>query len=208
MINSKSLNNINHFDFINSFPNEKLSLTKTLEGFFIVNTSNNEKVGPFTEIEITEIVNNLTFQVKGWPNIISEGLLVDNSNITLISENEAGVIETIEGTVTATHIDGASRTLISGDTIYQGEIINTEEDASIHISFFDGSDLSLGEAVIPTPYKDIPIMGDKITFGNLDVSFIVDEHLENYVSIHNWLIGIGFPKDKQNSLLKLGDTLL
>ena len=145
MINSKSLNNINHFDFINSFPNEKLSLTKTLEGFFIVNTSDNEKVGPFTEIEITEIVNNLTFQVKGWPNIISEGLLVDNSNITLISENEAGVIETIEGTVTATHIDGASRTLISGDTIYQGEIINTEEDASINISFFDGSDLSLGE---------------------------------------------------------------
>ena len=57
-------------------------------------------------------------------------------------------------------------------------------------------DLSLGEAVIPTPYKDIPIMGDKITFGNLDVSFIVDEHLENYVSIHNWLIGIGFPKNR------------
>ena len=57
-------------------------------------------------------------------------------------------------------------------------------------------DLSLGEAVIPTPYKDIPIMGDKITFGNLEVSFIVDEHLENYISIHNWLIGIGFPKNR------------
>lgn len=57
-------------------------------------------------------------------------------------------------------------------------------------------DISLGEAVIPTPYKDIPIMGDKITFGNLDVSFIVDEYLENYVSIHNWLIGIGFPKNR------------
>ena len=57
-------------------------------------------------------------------------------------------------------------------------------------------DLSLGEAVIPTPYQDIPIMGDKITFGNLEVSFIVDEYLENYVSIHNWLIGIGFPKNR------------
>ena len=57
-------------------------------------------------------------------------------------------------------------------------------------------DLSLGEMVIPTPYKDIPIMGDKITFGNLEVSFIVDEYLENYVSIHNWLIGIGFPKNR------------
>ena len=57
-------------------------------------------------------------------------------------------------------------------------------------------DLSLGEAVIPTPYKDIPIMGDKITFGNLDVSFIVDEYLENYITIHEWLIGIGFPKNR------------
>ena len=57
-------------------------------------------------------------------------------------------------------------------------------------------DISLGEAVIPTPFKDIPIMGDKITFGNLDVSFIVDEYLENYITIHNWLIGIGFPKNR------------
>ena len=57
-------------------------------------------------------------------------------------------------------------------------------------------DISLGEAVIPTPYKDIPIMGDKITFGNLDVSFIVDEYLENYITIHEWLIGIGFPKNR------------
>jgi hypothetical protein len=57
-------------------------------------------------------------------------------------------------------------------------------------------DISLGEAVIPTPYKDIPIMGDKITFGNLEVSFIVDEYLENYITIHEWLIGIGFPKNR------------
>ena len=57
-------------------------------------------------------------------------------------------------------------------------------------------DISLGEAVIPTPFKDIPLMGDKLTFGNLDVSFIVDEYLENYITIHNWLIGIGFPKSR------------
>jgi hypothetical protein len=57
-------------------------------------------------------------------------------------------------------------------------------------------DISLGEAVIPTPYKDIPIMGDKLTFGNLEVSFIVDEYLENYISIHDWLLGIGFPKNR------------
>ena len=57
-------------------------------------------------------------------------------------------------------------------------------------------DISLGEAVIPTPFKNIPLMGDKLTYGNLDVSFIVDEYLENYITIHNWLIGIGFPKTR------------
>ena len=57
-------------------------------------------------------------------------------------------------------------------------------------------DISLGEAVIPTPFKNIPLMGDKLTYGNLEVSFIVDEFLENYITIHNWLIGIGFPKSR------------
>ena len=56
--------------------------------------------------------------------------------------------------------------------------------------------ISMGELVIPTPYKDIPLVGDKVTFDNLTVQFIVDEHLENYIEIHNWLIGIGFPKSR------------
>ena len=57
--------------------------------------------------------------------------------------------------------------------------------------------INLGEVVIPTPYKDIPYVGDKVTYENLDIQFIVDEHLENYIEIHNWLIGIGFPKTRQ-----------
>ena len=56
--------------------------------------------------------------------------------------------------------------------------------------------ISLGELVIPTPYKDIPLIGDKVTFENLSISFIVDEYLENYTELHNWLIGIGFPKNR------------
>ncbi len=56
--------------------------------------------------------------------------------------------------------------------------------------------ISMGELIIPTPYKDIPMVGDKVTFENLSVSFIVDEYLENYVELHNWMIGIGFPKSR------------
>ena len=57
-------------------------------------------------------------------------------------------------------------------------------------------DLTLGEAVIPTPFKDIPIPGTNITYGNLDITFIVDEELENYREIHGWLTGIGFPQQR------------
>ena len=56
--------------------------------------------------------------------------------------------------------------------------------------------ISLGEAIFPTPYKEIPVMGDTLTYDNLSISFIVDENLENYIELHNWLIGIGFPKNR------------
>ena len=57
--------------------------------------------------------------------------------------------------------------------------------------------ITLGELVIPTPYKSIPILGDNLTFDNLSISFIVDEELQNYRTIHDWMVGIGFPKSRQ-----------
>ena len=56
--------------------------------------------------------------------------------------------------------------------------------------------INLGEAVFPTPYKEIPVMGDTLTYDNLSISFIVDENLENYIEIHEWLTAIGFPKNR------------
>ena len=56
--------------------------------------------------------------------------------------------------------------------------------------------ISLGEAVFPTPYKEIPVMGDTLTYDNLSISFIVDENLENYIEMHDWLTAIGFPKNR------------
>ncbi len=56
--------------------------------------------------------------------------------------------------------------------------------------------INLGEAVFPTPYKEIPVMGDTLTYDNLSISFIVDENLENYIELHNWLTAIGFPKNR------------
>ena len=57
--------------------------------------------------------------------------------------------------------------------------------------------INLGDAMFPTPFKDIPVMGDKLTYDNLSITFIVDEFLENYQSIHEWMTAIGFPKNRK-----------
>ena len=46
-----------------------------------------------------------------------------------------------------------------------------------------------------TRFKDIPQPGDKLTYGDLTMTFLVDENLENYQEIHGWLVGLGFPRD-------------
>lgn len=54
--------------------------------------------------------------------------------------------------------------------------------------------INLGEAIFPTPFKQIPMMGDDLTYENLEITFLVDEKLTNYIEVHNWLTGIGFPQ--------------
>ena len=56
--------------------------------------------------------------------------------------------------------------------------------------------LALSDVIVPTPFKSIPMMGDQLTYDNLSISFIVDEYLENYLSIHEWMTAIGFPKNR------------
>ena len=57
--------------------------------------------------------------------------------------------------------------------------------------------ISLGDTVFPTPYKEIPMMGDTLSYENLSITFIVDEYLENYISLHEWMTAIGFPKSRK-----------
>lgn len=55
--------------------------------------------------------------------------------------------------------------------------------------------ISLGTANQATPLRDIPSPGDKLTYEDLNMTFLVDENLENYQEIHGWLVGLGFPRD-------------
>ena len=55
--------------------------------------------------------------------------------------------------------------------------------------------IGLGVADVETPLKSIPFPGDKVTYQDLAISFIVDENLNNYKEIHDWIIGLGAPQN-------------
>ena len=57
--------------------------------------------------------------------------------------------------------------------------------------------ITLGETLQDTPLKTIPIPGDTLTYASLNVSFLIDENLENYREIHGWLTGLGFPRSHE-----------
>ena len=55
-------------------------------------------------------------------------------------------------------------------------------------------ELTLGVAIQPSYTKMLPTPGDIIDFGDLTLRFLVDENLENYMCIQNWIRGLGFPE--------------
>jgi|TARA_R110000796_G_scaffold210611_1_gene326800 hypothetical protein len=57
--------------------------------------------------------------------------------------------------------------------------------------------ITLDELELGSPLKDLPLLGSKLTYEDLAISFIVDENLENYIEMHTWLTAIGFPKDRK-----------
>ena len=57
--------------------------------------------------------------------------------------------------------------------------------------------ITLSDVELGSPLKNIPMLGDKLTYEDLGISFIVDENLENYIEMHTWLTSIGFPKDRK-----------
>jgi hypothetical protein len=65
------------------------------------------------------------------------------------------------------------------------------------VAFFSNSanipGMNLGVAIQPSYLKDIDTPGDKIVFEDFTLRFLVDEDLKNYMEIHNWIRGLGYP---------------
>ena len=55
--------------------------------------------------------------------------------------------------------------------------------------------MDLGIAEQPTWLRDIPTPGDKIQFGDLNLRFMVDEDLVNYMELQRWIRGLGYPEN-------------
>ena len=53
--------------------------------------------------------------------------------------------------------------------------------------------ITLGEAQYATPMSDMFVTGDKLTFETLNITFLVDEELQNYRELWDWIVGIGSP---------------
>lgn len=55
-------------------------------------------------------------------------------------------------------------------------------------------EITLGTAIQPSYLKMIDVPGDIVTYGDLTIRFLIDENLENYLAIHKWITGLGFPE--------------
>jgi hypothetical protein len=53
--------------------------------------------------------------------------------------------------------------------------------------------ITLGTFDIPNPLKKVPMYGDHIEYGELEVTFKINEDMTNYLEIFDWITAIGFP---------------
>jgi len=64
--------------------------------------------------------------------------------------------------------------------------------------------ISIGSISVPTPLKTIDLPGDEVAFEELSIRFVVDENMKNWLSIYDWIVGLGFPtKEGQEKYTKL-----
>ena len=68
------------------------------------------------------------------------------------------------------------------------------------VEFFSDSvdmpDVSLGVVEVMNPNSTDGVPGDQLTFGDLGITFKLDEDLVAYTEIYEWMKGLGFPESQ------------
>lgn len=68
--------------------------------------------------------------------------------------------------------------------------------------------MALNPVEYGTPFKPIFLPGDRVDFNELQLTVRVDENMQNYIEIYNWIIGMTFPDNfEQYANLIEGDGL-
>ena len=70
--------------------------------------------------------------------------------------------------------------------------------------------LSLGQFDIEDPFVKLPTPGTKLSFEPLDITFMVDEDMSNYLELYEWLRGLGFSEsfEQYGNLIKENNSSL
>jgi len=80
----------------------------------------------------------------------------------------------------------------------------------LDLEIFDGVDFFCQSASIPeiampfaevqTPYRNVPIVSSGgVSYGDLNVRFIIDEDLKNYLVVHNWIKEYGLAEKRADN---------
>ena len=57
--------------------------------------------------------------------------------------------------------------------------------------------ITMGDPMLFNPFRSIPLPGDHLTYDTLNVKFLVDADMNNYIALYNWIVALGFPESYQ-----------
>lgn len=101
----------------------------------------------------------------------------------------------------------------SNESFAQSSKFKLTFDRLPHVTFFCQSleipGLSVSNATYATPFVDLPVPGDKVSYDSLNINFIIDEDYKAWISVHDWLRGLGFPESfaEYRNLKELSNSL-
>ena len=90
--------------------------------------------------------------------------------------------------------DGSASPFIETSTIIAAASLNAKfVKIELGISKANLPSVQNGFAVQPTPFVDLPRIGDKLNFAEFSIRFLISEDMVNYIELLEWLIALGFP---------------
>lgn len=55
--------------------------------------------------------------------------------------------------------------------------------------------ITLPNAIQSTRFSEVPVAGDKMQWEPFTIDFMIDENMDNYLAVWNWLTEVGFTND-------------